>query len=176
MWLLFIRSHSNSVRTSARSDRRAEPMGQIGALAPKLVCVERSTSNTPPPQKEHIQAQSAGHSKPERDNMTSSSLTAVIRALSSPLVPHPERDLTIDLHSGSTLIAIKDESNHRIRFRRLQEIYIMTTRSDQGIGFSSRNPSKKDIATDLYSGSALATHYDEMSPFDFSGLFRSLNT
>jgi hypothetical protein len=104
------------------------------------------------------------------------SLSAAIEPSSSHLRSRQERDLATDLHSGSTLIAIKDESNHRIRFRRLQEIYIMTTRSDQGIGFSSRNPSKKDIATDLYSDSALATHYDDMSPFDFSGLFRSLNT
>jgi hypothetical protein len=35
--------------------------GQIGAPAPKPVRIERSTSNAPPPQKEYIQAQSAGH-------------------------------------------------------------------------------------------------------------------
>jgi hypothetical protein len=37
-------------------------------------------------------------------------------------------------------------------------------------------PSKIDLATDLYSGSVLAAHYDEMGPSDSSGLFRSLNT
>jgi hypothetical protein len=70
------------------------------------------------------------------------SLSAVIGALSSPLGPRPERDLAIDLYSGSTPIVIKDESNHRISFRRLQEIYNITTRGDQGIGLSSRNPSE----------------------------------
>jgi hypothetical protein len=77
MRLLFIRSHSTLVRTLARSDRRAETAGQIGAPAPEPVRVERSTSNTPPPQKEHIHAQLTGHDKPERDNMTSSSLACM---------------------------------------------------------------------------------------------------
>jgi hypothetical protein len=58
------------------------------------------------------------------------SLSAVIGALSSPLGSHPERDLATDLYSASTPIVIKDESNHRIRFRRLQKIYIITIRSD----------------------------------------------
>jgi hypothetical protein len=136
MWLLFIRSHSTSVWTLARSDHRAEPTGQIGALTPEPVCVERSTSNASSPQKEHIHAQSAGHDKPERGNMTSSSLAVAIGASGSPLGPRLERDLVTDLHSGSTLIAIKDESNRWIRFRQLQEIYIMTTWSDQGIELS----------------------------------------
>jgi hypothetical protein len=35
------------------------------------------------------------------------SLSAVIGALSSPLVPHPERDLATNLYSDSTPIAIK---------------------------------------------------------------------
>jgi hypothetical protein len=70
------------------------------------------------------------------------SLSATIGASGSPLGPRPERDLATDLHSGSTSIAIKDESNHRIRFRRLQEIYNTTTRGDQGIGLSAKNPSE----------------------------------
>jgi hypothetical protein len=41
------------------------------------VRVERSTSNTPPPQKEYIQTQSAGHDLPERDNVTSSFLAGM---------------------------------------------------------------------------------------------------
>jgi hypothetical protein len=61
MRLLFIKSHSTLVRISAQPDRRAEPAGQIGAPALELVRIERSTSNTPPPQKEHIQTQSVGH-------------------------------------------------------------------------------------------------------------------
>jgi hypothetical protein len=45
------------------------------------------------------------------------SLSAAIGVLDSPLRSHPERDLTTDLYSGSTPIAIKDESNHRTSFR-----------------------------------------------------------
>jgi hypothetical protein len=70
------------------------------------------------------------------------SLSAAIGASGSPLGPHPERDLATDLYSDSTPIAIKDKSNHQIRFRWLQKIYNITTRSDQGIWLSSRNPSK----------------------------------
>jgi hypothetical protein len=68
------------------------------------------------------------------------SLPVTIRALGSPLGPLLERDLAIDLYSTSTLIAINDESDHRISFGRLQEIHNITTRGDQGIGLSSRNP------------------------------------
>jgi hypothetical protein len=37
-------------------------------------------------------------------------------------------------------------------------------------------PPKIDLATNLYSGSALAAHYDEIGPSDCRDLFRSLNT
>jgi hypothetical protein len=70
------------------------------------------------------------------------SLLAVIGVSGFPLRPRLERVLVINLHSGSTQIAIKDEFNRRIRFRRFQEIYNTTTRGDQGIDLSSRNPSK----------------------------------
>jgi hypothetical protein len=56
------------------------------------------------------------------------SLSVAIRASGSPLGPCPERDLAIDLYSGSILIAIKDESNCRISFKQLQEIYDIATR------------------------------------------------
>jgi hypothetical protein len=59
MQLLLIKSHSTSAWTSARSDRRAEPVRQIGTPAPALVHIERSTRNAPSPQKESIQAQLA---------------------------------------------------------------------------------------------------------------------
>jgi hypothetical protein len=75
-------------------------------------------------------------------NKSTISLSAVIGASDSPLEPRPERDLATDLHSGSTPIAIKDESNRRIRFRQFQKIYNITTRGDQDIGLSSMNPSK----------------------------------
>jgi hypothetical protein len=70
------------------------------------------------------------------------SLSAATGASGSPLGPNPERDLATYLYYGSTPIVIKDEFNHQIRFTRLQEIYNITIRGDQGIGLSSRNPSK----------------------------------
>jgi hypothetical protein len=50
-------------------------------------------------------------------NKSTISLLVVIEASGSPLGPRPERDLAIDLYSGSTPIAIKNESNRRISFR-----------------------------------------------------------
>jgi hypothetical protein len=70
------------------------------------------------------------------------SLTTTIRASVSPLGPRIERDQATDLHSDSTPIAIKEESNRRISFKQLQEIYNITTRGDQGTCLSSRSHSK----------------------------------
>jgi hypothetical protein len=58
------------------------------------------------------------------------SLPTAIEAPESPLGPHPERNLATDLYSVFTTIAIKDESNRHISFRRLQEIYNTNTRGD----------------------------------------------
>jgi hypothetical protein len=77
MRLLFIKSHSTSAWTSARSNRRAEPAEQIRAPAPEPVRVERSISNAPPPQKKQIQDQSARHGQPKWGNRTSSSLAGM---------------------------------------------------------------------------------------------------
>jgi hypothetical protein len=74
-----------------------------------------------------------------RLNKSVISLPVTIGASDSPLGLYPERDLATDLYFGSTPIAIKDESDHRIGFERLQEIYNITTRGDQGIWLSSRN-------------------------------------
>jgi hypothetical protein len=38
--LLFIKLYSTSTETSAQSNRRGEPVGQIGAHTPEQVCVE----------------------------------------------------------------------------------------------------------------------------------------
>jgi hypothetical protein len=103
------------------------------------------------------------------------SLSVMIGASSSPLGPYLERDLPIDLYSDSTPIVIKDESNRWIRFRRLQKIYNITTRSDKGIELSSINPYKIDLSADLYSASALAAHYNEIDSYDCTDHFRSLN-
>jgi hypothetical protein len=54
-----------------------------------------------------------------RLNKSVISLLAAIGASGSPLVPCPEKDLATDLYSNSTPIAIRDESDHWISFRRL---------------------------------------------------------
>jgi hypothetical protein len=52
------------------------------------------------------------------------SLTAAIGALCSPLEPHPESDLEIDLYSGSTPIANMDRSGCQISFNSLNKSVI----------------------------------------------------
>jgi hypothetical protein len=68
------------------------------------------------------------HSRPEEQQQerlclkkSVTSLLAVIRALRSSLVPHPDSDLGTDLYSGSTLIANMDESDHCISFNLLNK-------------------------------------------------------
>jgi hypothetical protein len=86
------------------------------------------------------------------------SLSAVIGALGSPLGPHLESDLATDLYSVSTPIAIKTSpiaesvsDNFKKSITSLQEV-IKTSCSPPG------TPQKIDLATYLYSGSALAAH------------------
>jgi hypothetical protein len=55
---------------------------------------------------------------------STTSLPAVIGALDSPLGPLLESDLPTDLYSVSTLIAIMDESDHRINFNFLNKFVI----------------------------------------------------
>jgi hypothetical protein len=104
------------------------------------------------------------------------SLSATIGAMSSPLGPRPERDLATYLNSSSTLITIKTSSivgsvsdDFKKATPSLQDV---TKAYDSPPG----TPPKIDLTTYLYSGSALAAHYDEMAPFDSSDIFRSLNT
>jgi hypothetical protein len=104
-------------------------------------------------------------------NKSAISLLAAIEASDSPLGPHPESDLATDLYFG-----YQDKSNRRISFKQFQEIYNITTRGDEDLALSSRNPSRIDLTTDLYSGSALAAHYNKMGPSNSSDLFRLLNT
>jgi hypothetical protein len=160
------------------------------------VCIERSTSNAPPPQKEHIQVQSAGHDKLEWGSMTSSSLAGMyiqfrtltfhsrleeqlqerirlkefaislsgaIRALSSPLGPHPENDLPTDLYSGSTSIAIMNESDRRISFNLLTESAISLSATIGALGSPLGPYLESDLPTYLYSGSTLIAIMDEFN-------------
>jgi hypothetical protein len=52
------------------------------------------------------------------------SLSAMIGALGSPLGPHPESDLVIDLYSGFTPIANMNRSGCQISFNRLNKSII----------------------------------------------------
>jgi hypothetical protein len=169
-------------------------VGQIGAPTPEPVRVERSTNNTPPSKKEHIQVQSTGHGKPEWGNMTSSSLPgmhiqfrtltfhsrsveqvqerlclkkfatslpAVIGALGSPLGPHLESDLPTYLYSGSTLIAIMYESDCRISFNLLTKSTISLSAVIGASGSTLGPHPERNLATDLSSGSTLIDIKDE---------------
>jgi hypothetical protein len=60
------------------------------------------------------------------------SLSAAIGALCSPLGPHLESDLTIDLYSNSTPIANMDVSDHWTP----QHIHDLALSGDRGIGLS----------------------------------------
>jgi hypothetical protein len=73
-------------------------------------------------------------------------LLMVIEASRSPLGPRPKRDLAKDLYPGSTPIAIKDESNHQISFRRLQEIYTSLQEVIKSKGSPLGTPPKIDLA------------------------------
>jgi hypothetical protein len=55
---------------------------------------------------------------------SATSLSAAIGALGSPLTPHPESDLEIDLYSGSTPIANMDMSDCQISFNSLNKSVI----------------------------------------------------
>jgi hypothetical protein len=70
----------------------------------------------------------------------------------SPFGPHPKSDLATDLYSGSTLIAIMNESDHRIRFNLLNKSTIslpaVIEASDSPLG---PRP-ERDLATNLHSG------------------------
>jgi hypothetical protein len=107
---------------------------------------------------------------------SATSLLVAIRASGSPLGLHPERDIVTDLYFGSTPIAYYDECNRRSVYKRLQEIYDIATRDDQGMDISFGTPPKIDLDADLYSGSTLVTNYDGIGSPDPNGIFRPLNT
>jgi hypothetical protein len=100
------------------------------------------------------------HSRPEeqiqerlRLKKSTTSLSAVIGALDSPLAPRPERDLATDLYSISTPIAIIDESNHQISFNSLKKFMTSLLAMIRALGSSLKPRLERDLATYLYSGS-----------------------
>jgi hypothetical protein len=81
------------------------------------------------------------------------SLSAVSEALGSPLGPHTETNLIIDLYSVSTPIAIMDESDRWISLNYLNK-YVMSLSTAIGALDSHLGPFlERDITTDLYSDS-----------------------
>jgi hypothetical protein len=80
---------------------------------------------------------------------STTSLPATIEALGSPLEPHPDRDLAIDLYFVSTPIAIIDESDHRISFNSLKKFMTSLSAVIGTLG----SPLGPYLKRDLYSDS-----------------------
>jgi hypothetical protein len=110
-------------------------------------------------------------------NKSAISLSTTIGVSGSPLGPRPERDLATNLYFFST----PDSYQRRVQSpdqiltasRNVQHHY---KRVIKAYAPPSGTPPKIDLATDLYWGCALATHYGEMGRSDSSELFSSLNT
>jgi hypothetical protein len=92
---------------------------------------------------------------------STTSLPAVIESLGSPLGPHPESDLATDLYSGSILIANMDEFDHQINFNLLTKSTISPSVAIGASGSPLESHPKRDLATDLHSGSTLIAIKDE---------------
>jgi hypothetical protein len=81
------------------------------------------------------------------------SLSAVIGALGSPLGPHPESDLVADLYSASTSIANMDKSGYQISFNSLNKSVISLSAAIGALGSPLGPHPESDLETDLYSSS-----------------------
>jgi hypothetical protein len=84
---------------------------------------------------------------------STTSLSAAIGALDSPLGPHPESDLVTDLYSRSTPIDNMDESGCQISFNSLNKSFISLSAEIGALGFVLGPHPESDLETDLYSGS-----------------------
>jgi hypothetical protein len=84
---------------------------------------------------------------------SATSLSAIIRALGSPLGPHPESDLVTDLYSDSTPIPNMDRSGCQISFNRLNKSIISLSATIGALGSPLEPHPESDLETDLYSGS-----------------------
>jgi hypothetical protein len=80
-------------------------------------------------------------------------LSAVIGALSSPLGPHPESDLEIDLYSGSIPIANMDMSGYQISFNSLNKSVISLSATIRALDSPLGHNPESDLEIDIYSGS-----------------------
>jgi hypothetical protein len=82
-------------------------------------------------------------------------LSASIWALSSPLGPHPERNLATDLYYVSTSIAVIDEFDRQINFSNLKKYVTSLSMTIGALGSPLGPHLERDLATDLYSDSTL---------------------
>jgi hypothetical protein len=92
---------------------------------------------------------------------STTSLSAEIGALASPLGHHPESDLATDLYSGSTPIVIMDGSDHRISFNSLKKFVTSLSVAIGALGSPLRPHPESGIAIDLYSSSTPIANMDE---------------
>jgi hypothetical protein len=88
-----------------------------------------------------------------KKSATSHSVT--IRALGSPLGPHPESDLVTDLYSDSTPIASMDSSGCQISFNSLNKSIISLSTVIGVLGSPLGPHPESDLEIDLYSDSTL---------------------
>jgi hypothetical protein len=82
---------------------------------------------------------------------SATSLSATIRALSSPLGPHPESDLVTDLYSVSTPIANMDKSGCQTSFNSLNKSIISLLAAIGALCSPLGPHQESDLETDLYS-------------------------
>jgi hypothetical protein len=80
-------------------------------------------------------------------------LSAAIGALSSPLGPHPESDLEIDLYSVSIPIANMDRSGYQISFNSLNKSVISLSATIRALDSPLGPHPESDLEIDIYSGS-----------------------
>jgi hypothetical protein len=119
------------------------------------------------------------HSRPEeqlqeclRLKNSTTSLSAVIRALGSPLGPYSESDLATDLYSSFTPIADMDEFDRQISFSRLKK-FVTSFPAAIGILGSLLGPHpESDLVTNIYSASTSIVNMDE---FDRRITFNLIN-
>jgi hypothetical protein len=81
------------------------------------------------------------------------SLSVAIKALCSPLGPHPKSDLVTDLYSASILIANMDRPGCQISFNSLNKFVISLSAAIEALGSPLVPHLESDPEIDLYSGS-----------------------
>jgi hypothetical protein len=89
------------------------------------------------------------------------SLSVVIEALGSPLGPHLESDLATDLYSGSTPIAIIDESDRLINFNSFKKSATLLLAAIGALGSPLGPHPESDLTTYLYPDSTPIANMDE---------------